>query len=99
MQDFSNSGEFVNVGFFYAQENDGLDLLVPSVVPFGPLRLRSWGGTSSEFPLEFDQIVATATSGTPANPLLPSANPGQAITIEGSGFDLYHRRGVPDDRR
>ena len=32
-------------------------------------------------------IVATAGSGTAANAGLPSANPGQAITLTGSGFD------------
>ena len=38
--------------------------------------------------LTFDRIVATANLGTPANATVASANPGQAITLQGTGFDI-----------
>jgi hypothetical protein len=76
-----------NVGLAFVHENDGIDLLVPNGVPLGPISVSTLGGRSAAFPLAFTGIVATATSGTPSNAGLPSANPGQAITLQGSGFD------------
>src|SRR5262249_36011480 len=44
------------------------------------------GGTSAPLILSLTGIVSTAASGTPSNAALPSANPGQAITLTGAGL-------------
>jgi hypothetical protein len=61
---------------------------VPNGVPVGPFRIQTLGGTSAAFGPTFTGITATATSGTPANGGVASANPGQAITLTGTGFSL-----------
>ena len=61
---------------------------VPDGADFGPITITTAGGTSEAFPLTFTQIEGTATSGTPADGSQASANPAQAITLNGTGFDL-----------
>ena len=50
--------------------------------------MTTFGGTSTAFPLTFTQIEATASSGTPADASSSSANPAQAIMLDGIGLDL-----------
>ena len=45
------------------------------------------GGTSAAFGLSLTSIAASATSGSPANPARASANPNQAITLNGVSLD------------
>ena len=77
----------INTGAFFVFDNDGMDLTVPSDVPFGPISVSTLGGTSDPFGLTFTGVVSVAESGTPADAGEASANPGQAITLQGSGFD------------
>nr|WP_161501232.1 Ig-like domain-containing protein [Rhodopirellula sp. SM50] len=81
------SGPDVYYSADFSFENGSIYLTVPDGVPFGPISVSTLGGTSAAFPLTFNGITATADSGTPANALQASANPGQAITLAGSGFD------------
>jgi len=67
--------------------NDRVELTVPNGVPFGPIWISTLGGSSEQLGRTFDTIVSTADSGTPADDELASANPGQLITLTGSGFD------------
>ena len=50
--------------------------------------MTTLGGTSEIFGLGFDNIVSNADSGTAADGAVASANPGQAITLQGTNFDL-----------
>ena len=68
--------------------NSSLSLTVPNGVPTGPLTITTAGGTSAPFGLTVTGLVATAATGTPADAAAASANPGQAITLQGSGLDL-----------
>ena len=61
---------------------------MPNGVPYGPITVTTFGGTSSAFASTFTKIEGTAASGTPANSSVASANPEQAITLDGSGFTL-----------
>ena len=61
---------------------------VPTGAAFGPIRVTTAGGSSTLFPTTFTGVTATATSGTPADALQASANPGQAITLSGTGLSL-----------
>ncbi len=72
----------------YVNENDGLNVIVPSDAQFGPISVTTLGGTSAVFDSTFTNLASTAASGTPANPAIASANPGQAITLTGTGFNL-----------
>ncbi|MHB8520202.1 MAG: Ig-like domain-containing protein, partial [Limisphaerales bacterium] len=83
----STSTSNPQVGYFYAMPNDGISLTVPNGVPFGPISVTTSGGTSQSFVLTLSKIVSTTTSGTPADATQASANPGQAITLQGNGFD------------
>jgi hypothetical protein len=68
--------------------SSALDLTVPNGVPYGPITVSTLGGTSAAFGLTLDRIVdGVATSGTPADAMQASANPGQVLDLEGSGFD------------
>lgn len=70
--------------------NSRLDLRVPATtpaLPTGPIRVTTLGGTSAAFGLSLATLSATAT-GTPANPALASAIPGQTITLTGTLLDL-----------
>jgi hypothetical protein len=54
-------------------------------LPFGPITMTTTGGTSEVLAgQDLVTIASVATTGAPLNPLLPSANPGQSITINGS---------------
>ncbi len=66
----------------------GANVTIPNGVPFGPISVSTLGGTSEAFGLTFDQVLnGVATSGTPADIAQASANPGQVLDLEGSGFD------------
>ena len=80
-----------------ARDSSGLDIYnqgrnlnftVPNGVGGGPLSVTTPGGTSAAYALAFTGITATATTGAAANGGAASANPGQSITITGSGLDL-----------
>ena len=68
-------------------QNAGISLTAPTGVPSGPIVVTTPGGSSAAFGLTFTGITATATAGTAANGGVASANPGQTITINGSGCD------------
>ena len=53
---------------------------------FGPITVRTAGGTSAAYSVSLTGIGATALSGTPADAGQASANPGQAVTLGGSGL-------------
>ncbi|HEY0806863.1 MAG TPA: hypothetical protein VGD84_17455, partial [Pseudonocardiaceae bacterium] len=53
---------------------------------FGPITVTTAGGTSLPFSVNVTAITGTALSGTPANAALASANPGQAVSLTGSGL-------------
>jgi hypothetical protein len=64
-------------------------LTVPlSAGAYGPVTVRTEGGVSAAIHSTMTLTVAnaTATSGTPANAALPSAVPGQTITLTGTGL-------------
>ena len=63
-----------------------LSMTVPDGVPIGPIRIITAGGTSAAFGLSVTGLSGSANSGTAAG-TAASANPGQAITLTGSGFD------------
>jgi hypothetical protein len=70
----------------------GANLNLNSGIPASPgglVLVTTTGGTSNSFqvgPAALTGIEAVATFGTPANPGLPSANPGQTVTITGIGL-------------
>ena len=67
--------------------NDTVNLTVPlSAGAFGPITVTTAGGTSLPLTLALSGITGTALSGTPANASIASANPGQAVTLTGSGL-------------
>ena len=67
--------------------NDTVNLTVPlNAGTFGPIGVTTTGGTSAPLVLPLTSVVGVAMSGTPANAALPSANPGQAITLTGTGL-------------
>ncbi|MBX3670121.1 MAG: choice-of-anchor D domain-containing protein [Rhodocyclaceae bacterium] len=69
-------------------QNGGLSVMAPAGVVSGPIRVATVGGTSDTPDISLSGIVASASSGTPANAALASANPGQNIVLQGSGLDL-----------
>jgi hypothetical protein len=52
----------------------------------GPISIKTAGGVSAAFGASLAAVQSVAWSGTPADPTKASANPGQAITLEGSGL-------------
>ena len=54
----------------------------------GAIVVKTAGGTSAPFSVTLAAIDSVALSGTPANAGQASANPGQAITLVGSGLSL-----------
>ena len=76
-----------NQGLDVFSSGTRINLTVPSGAPTGPIQVRTVGGTSTAFGIAFTGISATAASGTPQEAGVASANPGQAITIQGSGLD------------
>ncbi|WP_420382221.1 Ig-like domain-containing protein [Novosphingobium sp.] len=72
------------LGYVY---NGAVTLRVPlGAVSVGAISVTTAGGTSAAFSAGLSSIVATALSGTPANAALASANPGQAVTLKGTGL-------------
>src|SRR5262249_39814339 len=66
--------------------NSSVSLTVPLVNgAFGPISVKTAGGVSAPFSLGLTGITGTALSGTPTDGTLASANPGQAVTLQGSG--------------
>jgi hypothetical protein len=53
---------------------------------FGPISVKSAGGTSAAYSVSLSSITATALSGTPANAGEASANAGQAVMLNGTGL-------------
>jgi len=87
---FGNHTVFDRSGFSgpdVGSNNATLSLVVPAGVPGGPMTVTTFGGTSAPFGLTFTGITAIATSGGPTDPGQASANPGQTITLTGTGFD------------
>src|SRR5262249_6138653 len=68
--------------------NNELTTLTVPLLPgsSGPIVVKTAGGTSAPFSVGFTGIASVALSGTPADPTQASANPGQAITLVGSGL-------------
>lgn len=67
--------------------NSLVSLTVPlSDGAVGPITVQTAGGTSAPFTVGFTGVTATALSGTPVDTGQASANPGQAITLTGSGL-------------
>jgi hypothetical protein len=73
--------------FTQSSGNDRVQLTVPSAVVSGPIRVSTVGGTSAAFGLSLSSITASAASGIANNAGQASANPGQAITLNGVGLD------------
>ena len=65
-----------------------LSLTTPDAVPTGPISVTTVGGTSTVFARSFTGLTAAADSGTPADGNVASANPGQTITVLGSGLSV-----------
>jgi hypothetical protein len=63
-----------------------LQLSVPDGAPSGPIRVSTVGGTSEAAGPSITGIIASASSGTPANPAQASAVPGQLVTIAGTSL-------------
>ncbi len=64
-------------------------------LPLGPISVTTVGGTfllSSA--ADMVSIASSATLGVPANPLLPSANPGQTIVVNGNRLKVAQGNSV-----
>ncbi|WP_374476423.1 Ig-like domain-containing protein [Zoogloea sp.] len=88
VQDLSTSAG-PKVGSFYVggQYYPGVQVTVPlSDGAFGPISVKTAGGVSASFTSTLTGISASALSGTPADASQASANPGQAITLTGTGL-------------
>jgi hypothetical protein len=73
-----NAGQYVN---------GQVTVTVPlSSSTFGPISVKTAGGVSASYSVNLSGIAATALSGTPADATQASANPGQAITLQGTGL-------------
>ena len=79
-----------------ARDSNGLDIYntghslnftAPNGVATGPLSVTTIGGTSAVYGLSFTGITSAPLTGTAATGGQPAANPGQVITLLGSGFD------------
>jgi hypothetical protein len=67
--------------------NGSVSLTVPLINgAFGPISVKTAGGVSAPFSLGLTGITGVALSGTPADATKASANPGQAVTLQGSGL-------------
>jgi hypothetical protein len=67
--------------------NTSISMTVPSGAPNGPIQVITVGGSSAVFGLSLTGLTATAASGSAGTGSLASANPGQTITLSGSGLD------------
>ncbi|MCC6717884.1 MAG: pre-peptidase C-terminal domain-containing protein, partial [Acetobacteraceae bacterium] len=69
------------------RQNDTVNLTLPLNASFtGPVMVRTAGGTSAPFTVGLTGITAVAASGTAADTSEASANPGQSITLTGTGL-------------
>ncbi|MGE0642375.1 MAG: Ig-like domain-containing protein [Nitrospira sp.] len=76
---FDGAGNFI--------PNGSVTLDVPVTAgAFGPITVKTAGGTSATYSVDLSGITSTAVSGTPANAAVASANAGQAITLTGRGL-------------
>ena len=76
-----------DVFFGFAHQNDAVNLTLPLSGDYdGAVTVRTAGGTSAPYSVGFSAIQSTALSGTPADSAQASANPGQAVTVLGSGL-------------
>jgi hypothetical protein len=82
--DRSNFGNPTDVYWGHGQ----LDTVVPSWALSGPISVGTLGGTSDSFKVRLDSINSVASSGSPKDLLVASANPGQQIRLTGSDFTL-----------
>ncbi|MBX9717205.1 MAG: pre-peptidase C-terminal domain-containing protein, partial [Burkholderiaceae bacterium] len=53
---------------------------------FGAISIKTAGGVSASFTVGLSSITGVALSGTPTDAAQASANPGQAVTLNGSGL-------------
>lgn len=53
---------------------------------FGSVTITTQGGTSEPFEVRVDELESVALSGIPADPSESSANPGQFVTVRGTGL-------------
>ncbi len=79
----------VNVNNGYSPSyvaNARVDTTVPNGVATGAIRVTTVGGTSDTLARSFTALTAAASSGTPADAGIASANPGQSVTVTGTGL-------------
>jgi archaellum component FlaG (FlaF/FlaG flagellin family) len=69
-----------------SDENRKLTSIVPQWASHGPIVIRTIGGESDPLNLRLDSVLSQAITGTPKNPMLASANPGQSIRLTGANF-------------
>ena len=86
--DVGNGSNPIDVGYFFAQPNDGVNVNAIPLGPgfSGPVTVTTAGGTSAPYVVSVINITATALSGIPADASKPSANPGQVVALTGSGL-------------
>ncbi|MEJ1933356.1 hypothetical protein WDZ92_24420, partial [Nostoc sp. NIES-2111] len=70
-----------------AFSNNAITLPSDSKLTSGALTVSTIGGTSAPLARSVSSLEATAVTGTPANPAVASAAPGQRVTIRGSGLN------------
>lgn len=68
--------------------NSGITLSLSSGAPAGGIVVRTDGGSSATLARSATTLVGTATTGTPADPTLASAVPGQTVSVQGIGLDI-----------
>jgi hypothetical protein len=77
----------VNSGPDVSGNNSQVTLTVPlSDGAFGPITVKTAGGTSAVYSIGLTGIESVAFSGAPADATQASANTGQAVTLVGSGL-------------
>jgi hypothetical protein len=75
------------LGQYIFNSNSAVYLTVPlEAGAFGPISVTTAGGVSTSLSLGLSGITGVALSGTPADVAVASANPGQAVTLTGSGL-------------
>ena len=66
--------------------NGHLSVQLPADPPTGPISVTTVGGASAPYAIALTGIAGTATSGTPADPAVASANPGDTLTLSGTNL-------------
>ncbi|WP_404710694.1 Ig-like domain-containing protein [Sphingomonas sp. MMS24-J13] len=84
----ANSGPDVYQGYYPAYTPNGaVSLRVPlGAVSAGAISVTTGGGTSAAYTSGLSGITGVALSGTPADASKASANPGQTVTLTGTGL-------------